>query len=65
MRKLDLGEKGGRVQFVEKPNVDPMAIIRLIQGQPKLYQHGRPRQAAHDAGPARCAGTGVGGDAAS
>ncbi len=38
IRKLDLGEKGGRVQFVEKPNVDPMAIIKLIQGQPKLYQ---------------------------
>lgn len=38
IRKLDLGEKGGRVQFVEKPNVDPMAIIRLIQGQPKLYR---------------------------
>ncbi|HEY5804188.1 MAG TPA: transcription-repair coupling factor [Lysobacter sp.] len=38
IRKLDLGEKGGRVQFVEKPNVDPMAIIRLIQDQPKLYR---------------------------
>ncbi|MBF6023654.1 transcription-repair coupling factor [Lysobacter niastensis] len=38
VRKLDLGDKGGRVQFVEKPNVDPMAIIKLIQGQPKLYQ---------------------------
>ncbi|MDR0184741.1 transcription-repair coupling factor [Lysobacter arvi] len=38
IRKLDLGETGGRVHFVEKPNVDPMAIIRLIQGQPKLYK---------------------------
>lgn len=38
IRKLDLGDKGGRVHFVEKPNVDPMAIIRLIQGQPKLYR---------------------------
>jgi len=42
LRKLDLGEKGGRVQFVEKPNVDPMAIIKLIQGQPKLYQMDGP-----------------------
>lgn len=42
VRKLDLGEKGGRVQFVEKPNVDPMAIIRLIQGQPKLYRMDGP-----------------------
>ena len=37
IRKLDLGDKGGRVQFVEKPNVDPMAVIQLIQGQPQLY----------------------------
>ncbi|MDQ3288479.1 MAG: transcription-repair coupling factor [Pseudomonadota bacterium] len=42
LRKLDLGEKGGRVQFVEKPNVDPMAIIKMIQGQPKLYQMDGP-----------------------
>lgn len=42
IRKLDLGEKGGRVQFVEKPNVDPMTIIRLIQGQPKLYRMDGP-----------------------
>ncbi|UHQ24682.1 transcription-repair coupling factor [Lysobacter sp. 5GHs7-4] len=38
IRKLDLGDKGGRVQFVEKPNVDPLAVIRLIQTQSKLYQ---------------------------
>ncbi|AWV06910.1 transcription-repair coupling factor [Marilutibacter maris] len=42
IRKLDLGENGGRVQFVEKPNVDPMAIIKLIQGQPKLYRMDGP-----------------------
>ncbi|HEY0504962.1 MAG TPA: transcription-repair coupling factor, partial [Lysobacter sp.] len=42
IRKLDLGEKGGRLQFVEKPNVDPMTIIRLIQGQPKLYRMDGP-----------------------
>ena len=40
--KLDLGDKGGRVQFVEKPNVDPMAVIRLIQGQPKHYRMDGP-----------------------
>ncbi|MGH8086134.1 MAG: transcription-repair coupling factor [Lysobacter sp.] len=42
--KLDLGEKGGRVQFVEKPNVDPMAIIKLIQGQPNLYRMDGPNK---------------------
>lgn len=42
IRKLDLGEKGGRLQFVERPNVDPMSIIKMIQGQPKLYQMDGP-----------------------
>ncbi len=42
IRKLDLGEKSGRIQFVEKPNVDPMSVIRLIQGQPKHYRMDGP-----------------------
>ncbi len=42
IRKLDIGPTGGRVQFVAKPNVDAMAIIRMIQGQPKLYQMDGP-----------------------
>ncbi len=42
IRKLDLGETGGRVQFVEKPRVDPMAVIRLVQGQPQRYRMDGP-----------------------
>ncbi len=42
IRKLDLGGSGGRMQFVEKPAVDPMAVIRLIQGQPKHYRMDGP-----------------------
>ncbi len=42
IRKLDLGPNGGRVQFAEKPNIDPMAIIRMIQSQPALYQMDGP-----------------------
>ncbi len=42
IRKLDIGEKHGRIQFVEKPNVDPMSVIRLIQGQPKHYRMDGP-----------------------
>jgi transcription-repair coupling factor (superfamily II helicase) len=42
IRKLDLGAAGGRIQFVEKPKVDPMAVIRLIQGQPKHYRMDGP-----------------------
>ncbi|MBS0439298.1 MAG: transcription-repair coupling factor, partial [Proteobacteria bacterium] len=37
IRKLDLGENGGRIVFKPNPNVDPMAVIKLIQSQPKTY----------------------------
>ena len=37
LRKLDLGENGGRIVFDAQPNIDPMAVIQMIQKQPKLY----------------------------
>ena len=42
IRKIDLGESGGRLQFTEKPAIDPMGVIRLIQGQPKHYRMDGP-----------------------
>src|SRR5690606_40707241 len=42
IRKIDIGASGGRVQFVEKPSIDPMAIINLVQGQPKSYRMDGP-----------------------
>ena len=42
LRKLDLGPTGGRVTFTPKPAIDPMAVIRLIQGQPKVYSMDGP-----------------------
>ena len=38
IRKLDFGANGGRIVFREKPEVDPMTIIRLIQRQPRVYK---------------------------
>ncbi|MDI3261656.1 MAG: transcription-repair coupling factor [Fulvimonas sp.] len=38
IRKLDFGPNGGRITFREKPDIDPMAIIRLIQSQPRVYK---------------------------
>ena len=38
IRKLDFGANGGRITFRDKPEVDPMAIIRLIQGLPRVYK---------------------------
>ncbi len=35
--KLELGENGGRIMFGPKPAIDPMAVIQLVQKQPKLY----------------------------
>ena len=37
IRKLDVGERGGRVIFTPKPNVEPMVVIKLIQSQPRVY----------------------------
>jgi transcription-repair coupling factor (superfamily II helicase) len=37
IRKLELGEKGGRILFKPQPNIEPMRIIKLIQTQPKVY----------------------------
>jgi len=38
IRKLDFGANGGRVTFREKPDIDPMALIRLIQQQPRIFK---------------------------
>ena len=35
--KLELGERGGRVHFTAKPNIDPLHLIKLIQQQPRVY----------------------------
>jgi transcription-repair coupling factor (superfamily II helicase) len=37
IRKLELGPTGGRLVFLPQPSIDPMSVIRLIQGQPKVY----------------------------
>ncbi|MDR6842316.1 transcription-repair coupling factor [Pseudoxanthomonas sacheonensis] len=42
IRKLDLGENGGRIVFESQPNIDPMSVIQMIQKQPKLYSMDGP-----------------------
>ena len=37
MKKLELGERGGRILFKPQPNIDPLRVIGLIQKQPKVY----------------------------
>ena len=38
IRKIDMGEQGGRIIFDQQPNVDPVKIIQLIQQQPQRYK---------------------------
>jgi transcription-repair coupling factor (superfamily II helicase) len=38
IRKLDFGANGGRIVFREKPEIDPMTIIKLIQRLPRVYK---------------------------
>ncbi|HEY3520452.1 MAG TPA: transcription-repair coupling factor [Rhodanobacteraceae bacterium] len=38
IRKLDLGPGGGRMFFRDRPDIEPMTILRLIQQQPCAYK---------------------------
>ena len=37
IRKVDVGDRGGRIVFTAKPEVDPASIVRLIQSEPTTY----------------------------
>jgi transcription-repair coupling factor (superfamily II helicase) len=38
IRKLDVNAKGGRMIFEDKPNIDPMKVITLIQKRPWVFK---------------------------
>ena len=38
IRRIEAGPKGGRIQFGSDTPVEPLAVIRLIQQQPKTYR---------------------------
>ena len=38
IQKIDFGSQSGKIIFVEKPNIDPMKILQLIQSRPTDYQ---------------------------
>jgi transcription-repair coupling factor (superfamily II helicase) len=44
VRKIEAGPKGVRIEFVDKPNVDPSRIIRLLQSAPRLYRLDGPNK---------------------
>ncbi len=38
IKKVDGGPNGGRIEFEAQTPVDPLVLIKLIQGQPKRYK---------------------------
>ena len=38
IEKIDIGEQSGKIIFNKNPNIDPMAIIKLIQTKPAEYR---------------------------
>lgn len=44
IRKITANAKGGSLEFVEKPNIDPMAIIMLIQKQSSKFKLEGPQR---------------------
>ncbi len=38
IRKIDAGPRGVRIDFVEKPDIDPGSILRLLQSAPRRYK---------------------------
>ncbi len=42
VRRLDLGPQTGRLEFSDRAQVDPIAVIQLIQRQPQIYRMDGP-----------------------
>lgn len=44
VKKLEAHAKGGKVEFTEQPNIEPLTLIKLIQVFPKTYQLSGPNK---------------------
>jgi transcription-repair coupling factor (superfamily II helicase) len=44
IKKIDAGPKGARIDFVAQPNIEPTALIQLMQSQPKRYRLDGPNR---------------------
>ena len=44
IRKIEAGPKGARIEFIDKPNIDPARIIGLLQSTPRLYRLDGPNK---------------------
>ena len=44
IRKIDAGPRGIRIEFIDKPDIDPGVILRLLQSAPKTYKLDGPNR---------------------
>jgi transcription-repair coupling factor (superfamily II helicase) len=44
VRRIDLGEQGGRIEFAPDTSVDPLAIVRLVQRESATYALAGPNR---------------------
>ena len=44
IRKIDAGPRGARLGFVERPDIDPGSILRLLQSAPRRYRLDGPNR---------------------
>ena len=38
VRKIDAGDRGGHIEFADSTNVNPLALVKLVQSEPGLYK---------------------------
>jgi len=38
IEKVDAGERGGHLEFADKTNVNPLALVKLVQSEPHVYR---------------------------
>lgn len=38
IRRVELGPEGGRLEFGDQPDIDPAALIELVQKHPRMYR---------------------------
>ena len=38
IKKIEANASGGRIEFNDKPNIDPMIIIKMVQNRPQQYR---------------------------
>jgi transcription-repair coupling factor (superfamily II helicase) len=38
IRRIELGERGGNIDFQESTRVNPLSLVKLVQGEPQQYR---------------------------